>query len=443
MKLSDIITLLKNTPKTNDKKKILAGHVDNKALKLLLQMTYDQQYTYWIKATTPTVSSTGVLTWGILNEVLCYLHGRIVTGNAAREYLEKILIELSIAEQQILVNCINRDMDCKVSESLINATWKDLIYSFPVMLAGKFNEKTAKPFYEAEAAGKGMVVQLKCDGGRMTYVTSSKAGYSRNASQLLTHDHFDFMNTMFAGYAVDGELLAINTKTGKFESRKVSNGLYTKAVRGTLSKEEAAQLHFVVWDLIPLSEFKSRKGTTPYKERLAKLESIVNDQHQFGSRISLVTSKLISTVREAEVFYAEQLALGEEGAMLKLVDSVWEDDRSNNVLKLKEEKEATLRCVGVTPHAKKFGQIGSLSLETSCGKLFTSCGSGLTDDDRVKDPSEFVGKLIDIKFNALIQARGRESWSMFLPIFKNIRYDVTEADSLEKLKCKTHDNSPA
>lgn len=434
MKLSDIITLLKNTPKTNDKKKILAGHADNTTLKLLLQMTYDQQYTYWIKATVPSKSGTDVITEELLEMVLYALHGRVVTGNAARDYLETVLSNLEPAEQQVLVNCVNRDMDCKVSESLINATWKDLIYSFPVMLAGKFNEKTAKPFYEAEAAGKGMVVQKKMDGGRCTYVTSSKAGYSRNASQLLTHDHFDFMNAMFAGYAVDGELLAINTNTGKFESRKVSNGLYNKAVRGTLSKEEAAQLHFVVWDLISLSEFKARKGTTPYKERLANLETLIKFNQQYASRISLVQSKFISTVREAEEFYAEMLAAGEEGAMLKLSDSVWCDERSNEVLKLKQEQEATLRCVGVTPHTKKFGQIGSLSLETSCGKLFVSCGSGLNDDDRLKDPSEFVNKLIDIKFNALIQARGRESWSMFLPIFKNIRYDVTEADTLDKLQ---------
>lgn len=434
MKLSDIITLLKNTPKTNDKKKILAGHADNTTLKLLLQMTYDNQYTYWIKATIPNVSSSGVLTLEILEDVLSHLHGRVITGNAARDYLEKILIDLQPEEQQILVNCINRDMDCKVSISLINKTWVDLIYEFPVMLAEKFNEKTSKPFYAAEAAGKGMVVQKKMDGGRCTYVTSSKAGYSRNASQLLTHDHFDFMNTMFAGYAVDGELLAINTNTGKFESRKVSNGLYNKAVRGTLSKEEAAQLHFVVWDLISLSEFKARKGTTPYKERLANLETLIKFNQQYASRISLVQSKFISTVREAEEFYAEMLAAGEEGAMLKLVDSVWCDERSDEVLKLKQEQEATLRCVGVTPHTKKFGQIGSLSLETSCGKLFTSCGSGLTDDDRKKEPSEFVNQLIDIKFNALIQAKDRDSWSMFLPIFKNIRYDVTEADTLEKLR---------
>lgn len=98
------------------------------------------------------------------------------------------------------------------------------------------------------------------------------------------------------------------------------------------------------------------------------------------------------------------------------------------------KREATLRCVGVTPHNKKEGQIGSLELASECGMLQVSCGSGLNDDDRMKDPSEFLGQLIDVKFNALIQAKHRESWSMFLPIFKNIRYDVTTADTLEKLK---------
>lgn len=428
MKLSDIITLLKNTPKTNDKKKILASHVGNNALKLLFQMTYDNQYTYWIKATMPSSSGTSVLTREILEDVLYQLHGRVVTGNAARDYLENILSNLQPAEQQVLVNCINRDMDCKVSESLINATWKDLIYSFPVMLAGKFNEKTAKPFYEAEAAGKGMVVQLKCDGGRMTYVTSSKAGYSRNASQLLTHNHFDFMNTMFAGYAVDGELLAINTKTGKFESRKVSNGLYTKAVRGTLSVEEAAQLHFVVWDLIPLSEFKSRKGTTPYKERLANLETLIKFNLQYASRISLVKSKLISTVLEAEEFYAEMLAAGEEGAMLKLVDSVWEDDRSNNVLKLKSFVDLEAKVIDWEEGAGKYkGMLGALRCKV--GDIEFSVGTGFSDTDRKTFTKEYsIDKIVTVKYNEIITSKNRKTRSLFLPVFLNFRFDISESE---------------
>lgn len=436
--ISQIIASLKEHNLTNDKKRILLSHKDNDTLRLLFKMTYDSQYTYWIRAEMPTRSGSNILTKEILEDVLYHLHGRAVTGNAARDYLENILSQLTKEEQQVLVNCINRDMNCKVSIALINGTWKDLIYSFPVMLAGKFNEKTAKPFYAAETFDTTgeckMVVQCKCDGGRCTYVTSSKAGYSRNASQLLTHDHFDFMNTMFEGYAVDGELLSINLATGKFHDRKTSNGLYTKAVRGTISKEEAATLHFVVWDLIPLNEFEARKGTTTYKDRFAKLESIVNGQHQFSSRISLVQSKLINSVHAAQVFYDEMLERGEEGAMLKLLDSVWESTRSDQVLKLKEEKEATLRCIGVTPHNKKPGQIGSLELASECGKLNVSCGSGLNDNDRLKNPREFIDQLIDVKYNALIKAKNRTSWSMFLPIFKNIRYDVTEADTLEKLQ---------
>jgi hypothetical protein len=39
-----------------------------------------------------------------------------------------------------------------------------------------------------------------------------------------------------------------------------------------------------------------------------------------------------------------------------------------------------------------------------------------------------------MKYNALITSRGRDEYSMFLPIFKGFREDVNEADTLDKLK---------
>ena len=48
-------------------------------------------------------------------------------------------------------------------------------------------------------------------------------------------------------------------------------------------------------------------------------------------------------------------------------------------------------------------------------------------------PSYFIGKLIDMKYNTLITSRGREELSMFLPIYKGFREDVSSADTLPKL----------
>lgn len=434
MLLSDIIAELKAANKTTVKRQILAREKDNAALKRLLVLTSDDSFTFWIKADPEKIrDGSQTVDEKLLNEICDQLHGRKVTGNAARDYLAQVLEQLTREEGRLIVNMVNRDQDCKVSTSLINDTWKDAIYKFPVMLADKFNEKTAQPFYAVESdTEKNLIIQTKLDGGRCTYIPG-EGGYSRNASKLLTHDKFKFMDTLFAGFAIDGELLTVGPN-GKFLDRKTSNGIYNKAVRGTISVEEAENLHFVIWDMIPIAEFKARKGVTPYRDRLFNLEKVLSQATKFAKSVSLVESEYIHTVAEGQEFYAKMLARKEEGAMLKLADAVWEDDRSANILKLKEELEATLKCVGTIPHNKKPGQIGSLILQTQCGLLETQCGSGLTDEDRVKDPTEFVNKLVDVKYNAIIKSKGRDTYSMFLPIFKNIRLDILEADTLKKLK---------
>ena len=162
------------------------------------------------------------------------------------------------------------------------------------------------------------------------------------------------------------------------------------------------------------------------------MKNIVEEINQ-PKKVSLVETKFCRTFAEMQEFYGEKLAQGLEGAIAKTIDMPWENRRSKFMLKLKEELSATLRCVGTTPHSKIPGWIGSIECETSDGKLKCSIGSGFTEEDRAMPPSHFIGKLIDMKYNALITSRGREEYSMFLPIYKGFREDVSVADTLPKL----------
>lgn len=436
MKLSQIINEIRAVGSTNTKKSILQTHRDNADLQKLFYATYDGRINYWIKADKEWEGTgSAVLTCEVIDDVLRVLDGRQKTGNAAREYLKNVVESLEADEADLLIMMVNGDLECKASSTLANTTWPGLILEFPVMLAGKFNEKTAKEFYAAEHPGKSnMIVQTKSDGGRVEYVASEDMMYSRNGSPAMTHDHFSFLKDIFAGYVVDGELVSIDPVTGKVRDRKTSNGLFNKAIRQTLSREEAATLHYVVWDLIPEDEFWNGIGTEDYRTRLATLSekmSMIPDI--FKSRIAFVESRAINFVHEAQDFYAEMLERKEEGAMLKLFDMKWSNTRSNHVLKLKEELDATLYCYAVKMHRKKEGWIGSLECRSSCGKIDVSIGSGLNDDLRQRPSEYFIGRLIDMKYNALILAKNCSTYSMFLPIYKNIRVDVDEADTLEKL----------
>jgi hypothetical protein len=78
--------------------------------------------------------------------------------------------------------------------------------------------------------------------------------------------------------------------------------------------------------------------------------------------------------------------------------------------------------------------IGAIECETSCVQLKVSIGSGLSEEDRKHDPSYFIGKLIDMQYNTLINSKTSETHSMFLPRFRGIRLDQKTADSLDHLK---------
>ena len=151
-------------------------------------------------------------------------------------------------------------------------------------------------------------------------------------------------------------------------------------------------------------------------------------------KTSIVETRFVSTYSEVHQFYAEMLALKEEGAMVKPADMIWEATRSNYCLKLKEIKDAALLCVSITPHSKDPSLIGSLDCETSDGLLKVSIGVGLNDIDRARDPSYFIGSIIDMVYNALITSKSNKHVSMFLPVYKGIRTDKDVADTLAHLK---------
>jgi len=98
---------------------------------------------------------------------------------------------------------------------------------------------------------------------------------------------------------------------------------------------------------------------------------------------------------------------------------------------MKAELEADLLVEAVNDGTGKYkGLVGSLSCTSKDGTLKVNVGSGLTDEDRKKDPDEFIGKIVSVKYNEKIIDKNSENWSLFLPIFQELRLDKSEADNL-------------
>ena len=98
---------------------------------------------------------------------------------------------------------------------------------------------------------------------------------------------------------------------------------------------------------------------------------------------------------------------------------------------MKAELEADLLVEGVTNGTgKNDGLIGALECTSKDGTLKVRVGSGLTDEDRKRDPDEFIGKIVSVKYNEKIQDKNSSDSRLFLPIFQELRLDKSEADNL-------------
>lgn len=450
MMISKIIAAIKATSSKNEKLSILKENAENDVLKLACKLTYSPRIQFWMTVPKNDTNSFGSvsddrLTLELLEDIEKDICGRLYTGNSAKLRVNNILENLTPDEATVLCNIINRDLDCGIGDGSINKVWPGLIPEFPVMLAEKNTPKNQKKFMvlaiqncNNEEGPLRILAQTKVDGGRFIYV-AGEGGYSRAGNLLNTHDVFSYLDDEAKGYVIDGELVQVD-ENGTILPRQVGNGLYNKAIRGTLSPTEARTFKYIVWDIIPQDIYfgKPNASVVCYYTivRMSILKNLVNRLERMDIKnIEVVDSIQVSTWEDAEDYYAKQLALGNEGAIVKDAYSLWENDRSHSVIKMKAELEATLLCVGVIDHKKKFGQIGALSLETSDGELQVDVGSGLRDEHRMMSPDEFIGKLINVKYNSVIQSKNpHEKASLFLPIFTGVRIDVTTADSFSKLK---------
>lgn len=158
--------------------------------------------------------------------------------------------------------------------------------------------------------------------------------------------------------------------------------------------------------------------------------------------IKVTETREVFSLAEAKQHYAELVARGEEGTILKNKSSVWTagdaaSKRNANGYKLKEEHRAEFMIVGTESgkvKSKYEGLIGSLVCESSCGGIKFNVGSGLTDKDRNLDPDSLIGTVVSVTYNGRIKPEGRDYYSLFLPRVSEFRNDKDTADSLSKVE---------
>lgn len=438
MTVYNIIQELRSNNSGNFKKSIMEKYNDNEELKEFFRLCLDKQLNFYIrKIPKYNTNHLGDITLKDAMGSLSKLSSRMFTGKKASIYLSKLLTRCTLDDSEVIKMIIKRDPSCGVSVLTVNKIWPGLIELWPCHLCERSTEKNlANIVYPA-------IIQEKADGMRINIVydnTEDKIFYkSRNGNFVLMYNSLDeevrqISKYVNGSFVIDGEALVWDESGSEVLDRQSGNGIMNKAIQNTISEEEAKRVFIRMWDIIPYDEFKTGIGTEHYLTTIKKINFILKKENL--KKFEMILTKIVKIKEQALKFYKIMLSKEKEGAILKNFNSIWESKRSKDNVKLKIEEDVELIVTGWKPHRKKKNWIGKLTCESSDGIVKVNVGSGLKDPDRKKDPIYYMGRIVTVRSNGLVESKGREKKSLFLPRFKKdfIRMDKDEAQNYEDIK---------
>ncbi len=224
-----------------------------------------------------------------------------------------------------------------------------------VMLAKKYENQNPRGWWISE----------KLDGVRAVW--NGRILVSRTGKEFYAPDWF--IKDLPAGVPLDGEL---------WEGR----GMFQKTV-GTVRKHKGdwSNVRYMVFDVVSEGGYEFRKGVL---ERL-----------KLPGHCRILEQTRCKGEHHLDEFEAEILKAGGEGVMLRKSGSLYEHNRSENLLKMKIFQTDEAAIIGYTAgKGKHAGRLGALICKYM-GKTF-KIGTGITDIMREKPPK--IGSIVTFSF---------------------------------------------
>lgn len=292
-----------------------------------------------------------------------------------------------IYKQENLMSKINKALDYnKLLQSQTQGKLLKKVLKFPLLAQIKFD---------------GNYTVTKVLKGRVTHYTSGGLTYtSSDKSSNVFRDVDD-------GYYI-GERIA---RLGQLGDRRYCT------LTGPKNDQKSRNHSYKLFDYLTIDEYTNGKSNIPYYKRKMFLDNcgIPSD--------SIVETTIINSLLDLEVHLSSIIKRGFEGLMLVNPDFMWEDTKSRKIDLCKYKKRPTvdLLCINTTEGEGKYeGLIGSLVLIDNTGRI-VKVGAGLSDYDRNGLHSYFIGKVIEIEYEQIID-------TYIQPTFIQVRDDKTKEE---------------
>ena len=401
------------------KEGIVENNLNNIEFQEGLSMCLDPLITFGVKQVPESEQDGDGLKWDDFKRDVDLLIEREKTGHAARD----LIIDLMSSAKKDQWNdwyrrILIKDLRCGVSEKTVNNVAKrmDLEFKVPIFSCMLAHDGAKHP----KKIKGDCLVEYKYDGVRViAIVKNGKATlYSRNGKIFHNFPHIEnaLSKSEYNNIVFDGEVMSDDFQA-------LMKQVYRK------SGAQTDDAYLALFDILPLKEFnegKSKLSSIERKEELNKLSK------SFENAIKLVDYEVINfDEKNGQDKFAsmnkEALEKGFEGLMIKPNDNYYECKRSHAWLKIKPFIEVTLKIIDIQEGTGKHsGKLGAFHVEgDDDGKFFSlSVGSGLTDEEREKfwaSKDKLIGRLVEIRADAITQSIEGEHYSLRFPRFKNFR----------------------
>ena len=391
-----------------------------------LRMCLDKLYTFGVKQVPDKNENSGQgLSWEMFLELAESLYRRELTGHAARDAIQ---LAMNVATQEqwnyFFARILRKDLRAGVSEKTVNKVikkFKDIapVPVFECMLA----QDSAN--HQTKMIGK-KIVQPKLDGVRCLTVVDHESRtvtqYSRNGHEFVNFSHITeylskFIDEFGRSYVIDAEVVSTSFQNLMKQARRKED-------------VDASDAKLMIFDIIPLVEFKQGRSTLGQRRRLNFLQNWENVFKDSGFIEILPWKEFDFDVLTDEIEYQDYLKSiveqGYEGVMIKDTDAPYVCKRDTAWLKSKPFIEVSLTVIGYEEGTgRNEGRLGALICEgVDDGKTIgVNCGSGFSDNDRNElwsGRDSLVGQVVEIRADAITQNQDG-TFSLRFPRFKTFR----------------------
>jgi len=398
--LNKFVNDMKSTSSLNEKKVIIDTIKDNEFITKALNYTYDPYKKYYV--TSKNCIKNAILVDTLKKwwpEDLFYnldmLNDRVATGHEAIRIVNT-LANAFPEYKNLIFSIIDRNLEIRASDSVINKVIPNLIPTFDVALANKFDPKRVD-WDDVWLASR------KLDGVRCITIVDLQGNvksYSRVGNEFETLDvvREAIKGMQLVGVVFDGEICLMDD-----DGNEDFQGIMKQIKRKNHTIENPK---YVMFDYLTLNEFNAKVSEKVLAERISrftKLDKMIEGQDS----LSILDQVVVNNDDHFAKLKADAEKEGHEGVMLRK-NVGYEGKRSQNLLKVKKFFDAEYKVERVDFEDHRVIREGKEVVIPMMAQAYIShkgyevaVGSGWNQEQRIKynaNPDLIIGKEITVQY---------------------------------------------